>query len=168
MRMRIPAALSFWAVANVPRMNVLMARPWRIAGALLLAAYGAIALLGHGGMHAVQDLSGVAHSHGGCVAAHGHEAAHPHQHACGHHHHHGPEHGGGPHAHEPAPLPGSVHDHDNREICHHFAAGALIEVAAPAVSGEEGSAFLSASAPVLLRGSDEFTLPIRGPPAGDC
>lgn len=144
-----------------------MARPWRIAGALLVAAYGAIALLGHGGMHAVQDLSGVAHHHGACLVGHAHEAAHQHTHSCGHHHH-SHDHGDGPHSHEPAPLQGPAHDHDNCEICHHFAAGALIEVAAPTVSGEEANASVSLSTPVQFSGSDEFTLPIRGPPAGDC
>ncbi len=147
-----------------------MTRFVRTAGALLLAAYGAIALLGHGGMHAVQDLAGVAHSHGPGHLACGHDGAKSHVHACGHHHHHhGHDHAGEDEGSEPdRPLHGPGHDHDNCQVCHHFAAGALIDVVAPEVAVEELGAYLRPAMSRLSGSTDKFALPIRGPPCGAC
>src|SRR5262245_33189123 len=95
----------------------------RLIGSSLLAIYGGIALLGHGGLHVLQ---GDEHFD---AAADAHAVAHAHSHS--HHgccHHHAPPKAAGrpdsqPTHHHEHRHDGPAHDHDNCVICQHFAAG---------------------------------------------
>jgi hypothetical protein len=140
-------------------------RVHKLIGWSLCAVYGAIALLGHAGMHAVQGTEHV-HLHG-TVATTGHSHAqgcchHEHSHSAADHKHSQP---GDQDQHD---HDGPEHDHDNCLICHHFAAkAALVTTAAPPnlAAGLEQVAHAPLS---VVSGADRYVLPIRGPPAGDC
>lgn len=149
-----------------------MPRLWsQFAAVALVAVYGALALLGHGGMHAVQDAAGVTHSHGGHPIAYGHDPSaehrcchghsHPHDHAA-EERTHDPDHDDGHHRHGPH------HDPNDCVVCHYFATAAVQQIAAPEIVGT-----LLASASPLTHApepasTNRFVQPIRGPPEPHC
>jgi hypothetical protein len=144
----------------------------------LIALYGAIAVLGHAGLHAVGGHHhGHAHAldYGVATAAHcsSHQSdAHRHHGHCHHHDHSSAghrhaEHRDAGHEHEPhrhAPL----HDEDNCSICQYFAAhGVVLSLDATLVLGSVAEPVHCDSSP-RLPGAEQFQLPIRGPPALGC
>lgn len=138
-----------------------------LIGWSLFAVYGGIALLGHGGLHAVQD-AGHGYSHGPEVAA---ADSHSHAHGCCHHQH---SHATAGHKHsQPGDRDqhdhhGPEHDHDNCLICHHFAAKAALVTAAAPLNLAAGIEHCVSVPSAIASGADRYVLPIRGPPAGTC
>jgi hypothetical protein len=144
----------------------------------LIALYGAIALLGHAGLHVVGG-----HHHGHAQPLDYHVAASHHaeaQHAAAHRHgsrchHHGHSHAGHAHAthrhagHEHAPHQHEpLHDEDTCSICQYFSAhGVVLTLDAPLPVACVAEPVLCVSPP-RLPGSEQFQLPIRGPPALGC
>lgn len=131
-----------------------------LMGWSLLAVYGALALLGHAGMHALDG----SHVHAPEVAD---ARSHSHAHGCCHDHAHDPD-GHSHEQHDHQHRDGHGHDHDTCLICHHFAAkAALVSIAAPLnlAAGLELVACVCSETPSA---ADGYVLPIRGPPACDC
>ncbi|MFO1093890.1 MAG: hypothetical protein U0992_11350 [Planctomycetaceae bacterium] len=137
----------------------------RLIGCCLLAIYGGMAVLGHGGLHALQADEHLHATADSVAASHAHGHTH---HGCCHHH---PQQQA---ANQPDSQPaqhhehrhnGPAHDHDNCVICQHFAAGAvLVAFGAPLnlIAGIERVAQVATS---LSTVEDSYLLPIRGPPA---
>jgi len=144
------------------------ARIRNLIGWSLFAVYGGIALLGHGGLHAVQDV-GHGHSHGPQIAA---GETHSHEHGCCHHHHHPHSTADHKHSqpgdHDQHDHDGPQHDHDNCLICHHFAAKAALVTAAAPLNLAAGIEHHISVPSAVASDADQYVLPIRGPPAGDC
>ncbi|MBL8850918.1 MAG: hypothetical protein JNG89_14665 [Planctomycetaceae bacterium] len=148
----------------------MLSRIQRLFAWSLLAVYGGIALVGHGGMHL---LHGDSHVHANSqVASDAHAHGHSHSHdSCCHHHHAGAEapagdpHSGGEHEH---PHDGPGHDHDDCVICHHFAAKACLDAADLSLNLAAGVELIDFAAPEFASGEDRYVLPIRGPPLSAC
>jgi hypothetical protein len=138
--------------------------------AALLAVYGAMAVLGHGGMHAVQDACGVAHGHGSHPSAcghHHHDPGNGHGHCC---HHHSHQHAGEEsHDHDnDSHRHGPHHDPNDCVVCHYFATAAVQQSAAPEIAGEQLANHSTLLQSTVWQKTGRFVQPIRGPPAPLC
>jgi len=138
----------------------------RSFSAILLAAFAAVSLLAHGGLHLLPGGHDC-HSHGGGAVAH---AGHAHNHAghahAGHGHHcsHSHAHPGKQTPSQPAPQAPAPHDHDNCLVCQWHAQGQLTTVTLTVPLSQACCGEMTHSAPQVTTAYRLSTLLTRGPP----
>jgi hypothetical protein len=138
----------------------------RSVSAFLLAAFAAMSLVGHGGLHLLPGGHDC-HSHSGSGATqanhshagHAHsQAAHGHEHCCSHSHAENEQ------PSQPVPHAPFEHDHDKCLVCQWHAQGQLSTVTVTVPLSEACCGQVTRSAPQVTTAFRLSSLLTRGPP----